>query len=346
MEPSGCRKYTALTKSPMLPSAVPAFIASAPPTVAGMPTSASMPPRLSAAASRMSEDRLTPAPATASSPWNSARPRQPSSLSTTPRTPRSRTSRLLPPPRTATGNCSRSAKSKAWRMSSTSCGTTKMSAKPPMRNDVWKLSGSLNRTSPRISPSIYLPPLGRGTLAGFPSPPPVRRLAFEPSQNVRSQLAHVAGAQGEDQVPGPADLGHVLDDARPIAAEKRHVAVAVGTDALRQIRGTDAGNRRLARWIDVHDDQHVGLVERGEELLTEVPRPGVAVRLEHRDDPAVEPGLGGGEGRADLGGVMAVVVDHGHARRRATDLESALHAGEAGQRLGDRQERNLEIEPH
>src|SRR4029450_13510215 len=61
-------------KSAMPPSAVPAFIATAPPTVAGTPTRHSMPPRLSAAASRMRADRLTPAPGTASSPWKPARP--------------------------------------------------------------------------------------------------------------------------------------------------------------------------------------------------------------------------------------------------------------------------------
>src|SRR6185369_6842886 len=109
-------------------------------------------------------------------------------------------------------------------MSSTSCGTTKMSANPPMRSEVWKLSGSLNRTSPRISPSIDL--------------------SFEPSQNVRPKLAHVAGAQGDDQVTGPADLGHVVDDAGAIAAEKRHVAVAVGSNAVRQILGAHAGDGR------------------------------------------------------------------------------------------------------
>src|SRR5262245_48000425 len=123
-------------------------------------------------------------------------------------------------------------------MSSTSCGTTKISAAPPIRSDVWKLSGSLNRTSPRISPSI-------GCL-------PVCRLAFEASQNLRTQLAHVARAQGHEQIPGPADLAQVLDDARPITAEKGHVAVAVGPDAVRQILGADAGDRRLARRIDVH----------------------------------------------------------------------------------------------
>src|SRR5213592_2643097 len=64
--------------------------------------------------------------------------------------PRSRTTRLLPPPTTATGSCSRSANISAWRMSSTSWGTTKMSAGPPMRSEVWKLSGSLIRGEVRF----------------------------------------------------------------------------------------------------------------------------------------------------------------------------------------------------
>src|SRR5206468_1004531 len=66
-----------------------------------------------AATDQHGADRLTPAPAIASSPWNSARPRHPSSRRTTPRTPRSLTSMLLPPPMTETGSCSRSANIRA-----------------------------------------------------------------------------------------------------------------------------------------------------------------------------------------------------------------------------------------
>src|SRR5204863_6766612 len=42
----------------------------------------------------------------------------------------------------------------------------------------------------------------------------------------------------------------------------------------------------------------------------------------------------------------AVVVHHGHAARAAADLETALDAGEAGERLLDRHERDLEVEAH
>src|SRR5947208_17147298 len=43
--------------------------------------------------------------------------------------------------------------------------------------------------------------------------------------------------------------------------------------------------------------------------------------------------------------MVTVIVDDGHAARLAAYLEAALHAGETGQRLLDRVERNLEIEP-
>src|ERR1700730_2022764 len=255
-------------KSAMPPSGVPAFIATAPPTVAGTPTRHSMPPRFSAAASRIRAERLTPAPATASSPLNSARPRQPSSLSTTPRTPRSLTSRLLPPPMTSIESCSRSANDSAQRMSATSWGTMKMSAGPPMRKEVWKLSGSLNRTSPRISPSMRLSPLGwcLGVVA-------------EPLEQFPAQLAHVAGPESEHEITRSGGFAQVVDDGRAIVAQIQHLAVPVGRDAVGQVAGVHAGNRRLSRGIDVHDDEDVGLVERGEKVVPQVLRPRVAVRV-------------------------------------------------------------------
>src|SRR5437879_11716720 len=69
------------------------------------------------------------------------------------------------------------------------------------------------------------------------------------------------------------------------------------------------------------------------------------LRLKDGDEPGLEANLGGGQRRADLGGMVTVIVDDGHAARLTAYLEAALHAGETGQRLLDRVERNLEIEP-
>src|SRR5262245_15725524 len=126
-------------------------------------------------------------------------------------------------------------------MSSRSCGWTKMSAGPPMRSDVWKLSGSLNRTSPRISPSIG---------ASF-----CLRPGLEATEQFGTELRDVAGAQRDDQVPGTADVDDVLDDARPVLAEVRHVAVTVGADRVGQLRGADPLDGGLAGRVDVHHHQ-------------------------------------------------------------------------------------------
>ena len=90
--------------------------------------------------------------------------------------------RRAPPPAAARARrtCS------AWRMSSTSCGTTKMSAAPPMRSEVWKLRGSLKRTSPRISPSMWSLPFGDSASS--------RRRMSGPS------WLDVAGAQRQHQI--------------------------------------------------------------------------------------------------------------------------------------------------
>ena len=117
----------------------------------------------------------------------------------------------------------------ARRMSSTSCGTMKKSAGPPMRRDVWKLRGSLNRTSPRISPSM---PTSSST-----------RRAARPSRarSSAAELAHVAGAQGEDEIPGPGGLAQEVEDARAVAAHVVHLPVAVGRDALGEARACTPG---------------------------------------------------------------------------------------------------------
>ena len=103
----------AVQKSKIEPSRVPAFMASAPPMVAGMPARHSSPPMSRAAASRMSPESDMPAPTATSSPWNSARLRIPPSFSTMPWIVWSEKSTLLPPPNTISGSPSWAAKASA-----------------------------------------------------------------------------------------------------------------------------------------------------------------------------------------------------------------------------------------
>ena len=68
--------------------------------------------------------------------------------------------------------------------------------------------------------------------------------------------------------------------------------------------------------------------ERRAELLEQVARPRVTVRLEHDDDAAIEPGARRGDDGGDFRRVMAVVVDHHDAADFAAQLEPPLGATE------------------
>ena len=84
------------------------------------------------------------------------------------------------------------------------------------------------------------------------------------------------------------------------------------------------------------DDDAVGILEAGGELVEQVAHARVAMRLDHGDDAAACAGAGGLQHRGDLHGMMAVVVVDGDAVPGAGELEAALDAGEARHRLADR----------
>ena len=69
--------------------------------------------------------------------------------------------------------------------------------------------------------------------------------------------------------------------------------------------------------------------QRAREVIVEVPRPGVEMRLECGDDAALgkcRPGRL--KSRFDLGGMMSIVVDDRHARDIANSLKAPLDATE------------------
>src|SRR6185437_16823191 len=78
-------------------------------------------------------------------------------------------------------------------------------------------------------------------------------------------------------------------------------------------------------------------------VTREVARARVQMRLEGGNDPPPRKrGARGGKRRANLGGVVRVVVDHGDPPRLAQSLESALHAAELREPRRHCGERNSE----
>ena len=99
-------------------------------------------------------------------------------------------------------------------------------------------------------------------------------------------------------------------------------------DSARQSFAGDALDRRFAGGINVEDGQRVGILKCGGELVHEIAGAGVAMRLEYDVDFA-EAALPRGRKRGtNLGGMMAVVINHADARGLASQLEPAIHAAE------------------
>ncbi len=156
--------------------------------------------------------------------------------------------------------------------------------------------------------------------------------------------------------------GHLADRARP----HRHDDVAIAGQRAnrgRQIRdvfdehrlhlagdtnrsGKRAAvrrhDRRFAGRVDVGEHQRVGRRQHFHEILEQVARARVAMRLKHKHEAA--PGKAAARGvdrRRHLGRVMAVVVDQrvrpaSLHTRIAIPLKATAHAAEFGERLGDR----------
>ena len=136
------------------------------------------------------------------------------------------------------------------------------------------------------------------------------------------------------------EFAHVLDEhglEPPAAAHGAADRAAVGVR-----------DRLLARRVDLGHEQRVRSRERAAEVVDQVVRARVAVRLEGEHQPPARPGLARGlDRRLDLGRMVAVVVDErdapGLRRDFADDLEPAADALEAGERALDRGVLDLEL---
>src|SRR5262245_39503697 len=115
--------------------------------------------------------------------------------------------------------------------------------------------------------------------------PPVALLVAvgEALEELDPQLSHITGSESQHQIARPRGFAQILDDALAISIHVEDFSMTVSGNPLGQVARVDAGNRRLTRRIDVHDDQHLGLVERRQELPAQMVRTAVEVRLEPRD---------------------------------------------------------------
>src|SRR5262245_62734504 len=142
----------------------------------------------------------------------------------------------------------------------------------------------------------------------------------------------VARAKHEDEVAG----AHELDErvGEPLApGDPADVEMPPAPERLVERLTGDACHRRLAGGVDLGEQQQVGVVERAEEVVEEIARARVAMRLKHYQEPACEALARSTQRGPDLLRVVSVVVDHQDATLLATHLEATVDAAELLERV-------------
>ncbi len=124
-----------------------------------------------------------------------------------------------------------------------------------------------------------------------------------------------SGAERDDEIARLRESRdrrrHVLEPRDHVEHRSRACRTAAASASI-----VTPGNRRLAGRIDVGEHDDVGQRERGAEVVEQIARARVPVRLEHGDEPRRAPVARRAQHRRNLRRMMAVVVDDRHAARR------------------------------
>ena len=114
-------------------------------------------------------------------------------------------------------------------------------------------------------------------------------------------------------------------------------------DFCGEILRRDAGDWLFTGGIDGQDRHGIGIFECAAELFHQVFRARVAVRLKDHVNVPVSALAGGSKRGANLGGMMAVVVNHGNAAHYAFTLEAPVDAAIVVEPFGDLLRRNFKL---
>src|SRR5438445_4014870 len=238
--------------------------------------------------------------------------RRSTSLTTSPRTPPSSTSALLPAPSMVIGTPAsrqRGTSSVSWDASRTA---RNQSAGPPMPYWLWRLSGS-SRLIPGQRSSHSTEGMAR----------------LQSGESASGNVVEAAHRHAENDIATLRGLG---DDQDRLLGSRHHphIAGAVSHPDGDILGAHGVGEVALASRLDGPEAHQIGAGEAGRVLLEQLEGARVGVRAVEGDEVADrrEAGAGRPDRGGDLGGMVRVVVDHGDAVDAADDLEAARRPAE------------------
>src|SRR5258706_1890852 len=236
------------------------------------------------------------------------------------------TSKFEPPPRKRCGTQWES--SRFRRLGIDSCFVMRSrSVVPPMPSDVSSASDSARR---RSIPS----PGSAAAILGYSMRMGGRVLCSKQNHEFVACAADVSRADSQNRVEGTRFTKQEFD-AFLHGAEIKHVFVPGFENGVGQSLAGDAGNRRLARGVDVGKHNDIGLIESAAEFVPQALCAGIAMRLEEHQQP-VEFAVGRGlQCCPNFGRIMAVVLVNRDVVDHAFDVEAPTDPREFSEAFAD-----------
>src|SRR5206468_3054176 len=169
----------------------------------------------------------------------------------------------------------------------------------------------------------------------FSSSSETHRILWPSRYQVAADFPDAAGAHGDDQIAFLGFGTEIVADL--LKVRQMNGARSARVDLRDQIRAADGGLVFFAvtNRINVRDNRLIGIGEAGGKFFQQKPRAAVLVRLKDAQQPArlvARPQRR--QRRADLGGMMAVIIDDDRAIESPRFGHPAIDALELPQSLG------------
>src|SRR5260370_1030668 len=161
-----------------------------------------------------------------------------------------------------------------------------------------------------------------------------RMLRSQQNHEFIARPADIARADGKDGVPGTRLFQQVFD-AFLHRSEIMNVLVAGFANGPRKRFARHAGDGRFTGRIDIKQHKDVCLIERAAEFIPEVLGARVAMGLKEHEQAIELAAAGRFERGANLGRVMAVIIDNCNVIDYALDVKAASHTGKLHEAFAD-----------
>src|SRR6185437_9937093 len=172
-----------------------------------------------------------------------------------------------------------------------------------------------------------------------------RNLRFQQHPQLFRDAPHASRADGQYRISGPRLAQNELH-RRLHRAAKDYVLVAGRAHRFGQLLAGDSLNVLFAGGINFRQHQNVRFIERTAKIVPQCLRACVTMRLEYDDQTLISAPARSFECRANLGRMMAVIVNYGNSVKHTANFKAPPDPAELSQTCPDQVRRHVKRQRH